>query len=106
MKTRIYLLLSILLAMTALRVQASDWVLNESKYYAYTSGDHLCLEVFLADLDHSNTYSKGGHVYATNGSKTIDLMYLSYVNQGDDESQTAEPMPRRGSPTRRWATSR
>ena len=90
MKTRIYLLLTILLAMTALRVQASDWVLNESKYYAYTSGDHLCLEVFLADLDHSNTYSKGGHVYATNGSKTIDLMYLKYINQGDDESQTAE----------------
>ena len=90
MKTRIYLLLSILLAMTAQRVQASDWVLNESKYNAYTSGDHLCLEVFLADLDYSNTYSKGGHVYATNGSKTIDLMYLKYINQGDDESQTAE----------------
>ena len=90
MKTRIYLLLSILLAMTALRVHASDWVLNESKYKAYTSGDHLCLEVFLADLDNKNTYSQGGHVYATNGNRTIDLMYLKYINQGDDESQTAE----------------
>ena len=73
-------------------MQASDWVLNENKYTATlsSSGDHLCLEVFLADLDKSNTYSKGGHVYATNGSKTIDLMYLKYINQGDDESQTAE----------------
>lgn len=84
------LLTLLLLCTLSVPVQASDWVLNEDKYWAYTSGDHLCLEVFLADLDRSNTYSKGGYVYATNGSKTIKLMYLKYINQGDDESQTAE----------------
>lgn len=84
MKTRRYLLLTILSAMTVLHVQAADWVKDESKYWAYQSGDHLRLEVFLADLDRSNTYSKGGCVYATNGSKTIDLVYLEYINDGDD----------------------
>ena len=82
--------LAMLFAAGFMRVHASDWVRNESKYNASMQGDHLCLEVFLADLDSKNTYSNGGHVYATNGSKTIDLMYLKYINQGDDESQTAE----------------
>ena len=85
-----FLGLLLLLSTSTISVHASDWVLNESKYSASLSGDHLYLEVFLADLDYSNTYSKGGHVYATNGIKTIDLMYLEYINQGDDESQTAE----------------
>jgi len=83
-------MLLLLLCVLSLPAQASDWVLNEGKYNATQSTDHLCLEVFLADLDGSNTYSKGGHVYATNGVRTIDMMYLEYVNQGDDESQTAE----------------
>lgn len=87
---RLWALLAVLISAYVPQAMAADWVLDESKYTAYTSGDHLCLEVFLADLDRKNTYSKGGKVYATNGSKTIELMYLKYVNQGDDESQTAE----------------
>ena len=84
----IFLLLSLL----SLPVQAADWVLDEGKYSAYLSAsqDHLRFEVFLADLDRNNTYSKGGYVYATNGNKTIKLLYLKYINQGSDESQTAE----------------
>lgn len=85
-----FLGLLLLISTSTTSLHASDWVLNESQYSASQSGDHLYLEVFLADLDYSNTYSKGGHVYATNGIKTIDLMYLEYINQGDDESQTAE----------------
>ncbi|MBR0048609.1 MAG: hypothetical protein IJP74_04720 [Prevotella sp.] len=106
MKTRIYVLLSVLLAMAALPAQASDWVLNEDKYWAYQSGDHLCLEVFLADLDGKNTYSTGGYVYATNGSKTIDLVYLEYINDGDDEDKTAKVKAYRyDSNTRAWFTN-
>ena len=69
---------------------ASDWVLDESKYTAKAYSDHLYMEVFIADLDGKNTYSKGGTVYATNGKKTISLMDLEYINQGSDGSQTAE----------------
>ena len=106
MKTRIYVLLSVLLAMAALPAQASDWVLNEDKYWAYQSGDHLCLEVFLADLDGKNTYSTGGYVYATNGSKTIHLVYLEYINDGDDEDKTAKVKAYRyDSNTRAWFTN-
>ena len=85
-----WLWLFVLTLMSTLSAQASDWVLNESKYNASMSGDHLCLEVFLADLDSKNTYAKEGTVIATNGSKSIDLLKLKYINQGDDESQTAE----------------
>lgn len=80
------MLLLLLLSSSIISVQAADYVLDESKYTASLSGDHLCLEMCIADLDYGNTYSKGGHVYATNGVKTIDLMYLEYINQGDDES--------------------
>lgn len=71
-------------------IQADDWVLFESKYNAWHYTDHLYLEVFLADLDGGNTYCKEGTLVATNGSKSIDLLTLKYINQGDDESQTAE----------------
>ena len=64
---------------------ASDWVLNEDKYYAWHYTDHLYLEVFLADLDGGNTYCKEGTLRATNGSKTVDLLTLKYINEGDDE---------------------
>ena len=69
---------------------ASDWVLDESKYKVAQYSDHLRLEVFLADLDSKNTYSKGGTVFATNGATTINLLYLEYINEGSDESQTAK----------------
>ena len=69
---------------------ADDWVLFESKYNAWHYTDHLYLEVFIADLDGGNTYCKEGTLVATNGSKSIDLLTLKYINQGDDESQTAE----------------
>ena len=71
-------------------LMASDWVLNEDKYNGEHYTDHLYLEVFLADLDGKNTYCKEGTLRATNGSKTIDLLTLKYINQGDDDSQTAE----------------
>ena len=73
-----------------LPLQASDWVLNEDKYSGSHYTDHLYLEVFLADLDGGNTYCQEGTLMATNGSRTIDLLKLKYINQGDDESQTAE----------------
>ena len=66
------------------RVQASDWVLNESKYYASDKTDHIKLEVFLCDLDGSNTYCNGGTVIATNGSKSYELVYLKYHDQASD----------------------
>lgn len=71
-------------------LMADDWVLFESKYNATHYTDHLYLEVFLADLDGKNTYCQEGTLIATNGSKSIDLLTLKYINQGDDESQTAE----------------
>ena len=83
-------LLSLLLLLAGTTLHASDWVLNEDKYNATHYTDHLYLEVFLADLDYGNTYCKEGTLTATNGSVSIDLLTLKYVNQGDDESQTAE----------------
>lgn len=83
-------LLVMMLTLPALQMQAVDWVLDESKFYATLEGDHLYLEVCLSDLDGTNTYSKGGYVYASNGIKTVKLMYLEYINEGTDESQTAQ----------------
>ena len=83
-------LLVMMLALPVLKTQAADWVLDESKYTATLEGDHLYMEVFLADLDNKNTYSKGGHIYASNGLMTIQLMYLEYINEGIDETQTAQ----------------
>ena len=65
-------------------LMASDWVLNESKYYASDKTDHIKLEVFLCDLDGSNTYCDGGTVIATNGSKSYELVYLKYHDQASD----------------------
>ncbi|MBQ1858941.1 MAG: hypothetical protein II140_03690, partial [Paludibacteraceae bacterium] len=89
MKKRIIGILLMLSACVG-TIQADDWVLFESKYNAWHYTDHLYLEVFLADLDGGNTYCKEGTLVATNGSKSIDLLTLKYINQGDDESQTAE----------------
>ena len=100
------MLLVMTLSAYVTKVQAADYVLDESKYTASLSGDHLCLELCIADLDYGNTYSKGGHVYASNGVKTIDLMYLEYINQGDDESQMAEVKAYLVDPnTRAWFTN-
>ena len=71
-------------------VMASDWVLNEDKYSATHYTDHLYLEVFLADLDYRNTYCQEGTLIATNGSKSIDLLTLKYINEGDDDKDDAE----------------
>ena len=100
-------LLVIMLTLPALQIQADDWVLNESKYNATVEGDHLYLEAFVADLDGKNTYSKGGFIFASNGLATIKLLYLEYINDGDDENQTAQVKaylcerrtPRHGLPT-------
>ncbi len=81
-------LLMLLAGTSALR--ASDWVLNEDKYSATHYTDHLYLEVFLADLDGKNTYCQEGTLIATNGSKSIDLLSLKYINEGDDESNNAD----------------
>ena len=83
-------LLVMMLALPVLQTPAADWVLDESKYTATLEGDHLYMEVFLADLDNKNTFSKGGHIYASNGLMTIQLMYLEYINEGIDETQTAQ----------------
>ena len=83
-------LLVMMLTIPALQMQADDWVLNESKYNAVMEDDHLHLEAFIADLDRTNTYSKGGFIYASNGLTTIKLLYLEYINDGDDETQTAQ----------------
>ena len=66
-------------------VKASDWVLNEDKYSATHYTDHLYLEVFLADLDGKNTFCQEGTLIATNGVKSIDLLTLKYINEGDDD---------------------
>lgn len=66
------------------KAQASDWVLNESKYYASDKTDHIKLEVFLCDLDGGNTYCDGGTVIATNGSKSYELVYLKYHDEASD----------------------
>ena len=81
-----------LLLMTAgtTAAMAADWVLNEDKYSATHYTDHLYLEVFLADLDWGNTYCQEGTVTATNGSKSVDLLKFKYINEGDDENETAE----------------
>ena len=84
------LMLMIMLCTLSMSSYASDWVLDESKYKVAQYSDHLRLEVFLADLDSKNTYSKGGTVFATNGATTINLLYLEYINEGSDESQTAK----------------
>ena len=70
------LMLMIMLCTLSMSSYASDWVLDESKYKVAQYSDHLRLEVFLADLDSKNTYSKGGTVFATNGATTINLLYL------------------------------
>ena len=85
-------LLVMMLTIPALQMQADDWVLNESKYNAVMEDDHLHLEAFIADLDRTNTYSKGGFIYASNGLTTIKLLYLEYINDGDE--------PRYGGPFR------
>ena len=87
---RVAAMLLLMTAGTTAAMMASDWVLNEDKYNGEHYTDHLYLEVFLADLDRGNTYCKEGTLRATDGSRTIDLMELRYVNQGDDESQTAQ----------------
>ena len=71
-------------------VMASDWVLAEDKYSAKGYSDHLYFEVFLADLDGKNTYCKEGTLIATNGSVSIELLTLQYINQGDGDNQTGE----------------
>jgi hypothetical protein len=71
-------------------VKASDWVLNEDKYSATHYTDHLYLEVFLADLDGKNTFCQEGTLIATNGVKSIDLLTLKYVNEGDDDKDNAD----------------
>ncbi|MBQ7996524.1 MAG: hypothetical protein IJ249_02520 [Paludibacteraceae bacterium] len=71
-------------------VMASDWVLNEDKYSATHYTDHLYLEVFLADLDGKNTFCQEGTLIATNGSKSIDLLTLKYINEGDDDKDNAD----------------
>ena len=83
-------LLMVMLCTLSMSAFAADWVRDESKYRLSQSSDHLKLEVFLADLDAKNTYSKGGIVFATNGYKRIDLLYLEYINEGSDESPTAK----------------
>ena len=88
MKKTFFLLILLIACVT--RIQADDWVLFESKYNATHYTDHLYLEVFLADLDGKNTYCQTGTLIATNGSKSIDLLTLKYINEGDDESQTAQ----------------
>ncbi len=89
MKKRI---IGILLMLTACvgTIQADDWVLFESKYNAWHYTDHLYLEVFLADLDGGNTYCKEGTLVATNGKQSYELVKLKYINEGDDEDQTAK----------------
>ncbi len=71
-------------------VKASDWVLNEDKYSATHYTDHLYLEVFLADLDGKNTFCQEGTLIATNGVKSIDLLTLKYINEGDDDKDNAD----------------
>ena len=88
MKKTFFLLILLIACVT--RIQADDWVLFESKYNATHYTDHLYLEVFLADLVGKNTYCQTGTLIATNGSKSIDLLTLKYINEGDDESQTAQ----------------
>ena len=67
-------------------LQASDWVLNESKYNATDKTDHLKLEVFLCDLDGKNTYCDGGTIIATNGSQSYELLTLKYHDEASDGS--------------------
>ncbi|MBQ3997833.1 MAG: hypothetical protein II644_00685 [Paludibacteraceae bacterium] len=86
MRNRIYLFILALCSLFLVpnKAQASDWVLNESKYYASDKTDHIKLEVFLCDLDGSNTYCDGGTVIATNGSKSYELVYLKYHDEASD----------------------
>lgn len=83
MKKNLLLILVLLLAGIN-AIQASDWVLNESKYNASDKTDHLKLEVFLCDLDGSNTYCDGGTVIATNGRVSYDLLTLKYHDEASD----------------------
>ena len=80
----------LMLLLGSISATASDWVRDEGHYHAYSYSDHIKMELNIADLDYGNTYSAGGYVYATNGLQTVKLLYLKYINQGDDESQTAE----------------
>ena len=86
MKNRIYLFIFALSLFTFhfSPLMASDWVLNEDKYYASDKTDHIKLGVFLCDLDGSNTYCKEGTVIATNGSRSYDLLTLKYHDEASD----------------------
>ena len=76
--------LFVLLLVNTMNMLASDWVLNESKYNASDKTDHLKLEVFLCDLDGTNTYCDGGTVIATNGRVSYDLLTLKYHDEASD----------------------
>ena len=85
--------LFVLLVAGASALMASDWVLNESKYNASDKTDHIKLEVFLCDLDGSNTYCDGGTVIATNGRVSYDLLTLKYHDEASDGDAKTQLQP-------------
>ena len=75
-----------LMALLSQQVQASDWMLNASKFSMSTSSDHVTFKPFLCDLDRSDTYAKKGGIYAKCGNRTVWLMDIHYKNEGDNEN--------------------
>ena len=82
------LLLVMMLSLPAMRVQAADWMTYADKYSMESYNNHVRFNVFLCDLDGSNTFAKeDGGVYAQDGSGTkIWLIDLIYIEEGSDEN--------------------
>ena len=77
-------LLTVLMSMTVLPTQASDWTRDDNYFHATPSSDYVQFEVLLCDLYGKNTYSKGGYIQAVSGNETHDLIYIEYAYDSDD----------------------
>ena len=76
---RLWLLM--LLATCAANIYAADWMTYSDKFSMNSYTNHVRFNVFLCDLDRSNTYAKSnGGVYAVDASGNqkwlMDLIYI------------------------------
>jgi hypothetical protein len=81
-------LTALLLSLWSLTAGASDWMLNPDKFSMSNHDDHVSFEIFLADLDRSNTYAERGCICALDEEthKEYYLLDLRYIEEGSDEN--------------------
>ena len=80
------MLLVMMLSTQVTKVHAADWMHRADKFYMSNYADHVTFNVFVCDLDRSNTYAKKGGIYATSGSEKVWIMDLCYKEEGSDEN--------------------